>query len=86
MFVIGSGFLSFAKNMGKIQVNILVKIQAINTIKTFLIMLKDLLQKHLKRLQKNTQQVVRLVIKFLEKVQRIKHRITERFIHKQKKS
>ena len=26
MFVIGSRFLSFAKNMGKIEVNILVKI------------------------------------------------------------
>ena len=49
IFVKSSGFLSFANNIGKnIGKNI-----SINTVRNFLFMLINLLQMHLKLLQKN---------------------------------
>ena len=50
VFVKGYGFSSFAKNMGK---NI-GKSWLVNVVKTFLIMLKNLQQIHLKLLQKES--------------------------------
>ena len=51
IFVKGYGFLSFAKNLGKISVKKIVTI-VVNIVRNFLIMLNSLLQMHLELLQK----------------------------------
>ena len=48
----GYGFLSFAKNMGKILIKIQIKTWVVNTAKNVLIMLNNLQQMHLKLLRK----------------------------------
>ena len=51
-FVKGCGFLSFAKNMGKIVGKNIIKTRVVKTVRDFLIILSNLLQIQLKLLQK----------------------------------